>query len=189
MFFKMGKGLQNYPGISTPNSTYPNGNIVDKATPINKLVYADIHQTFAKLLRSSGILGLTPNGLPENEYNGFQYIEAMLNYFHNRKLQIDYPGTPNGFNIYSIYSNIGTKRMYFIRNGGAGNRIVYVPPSSACTNLIFHRWENRTPSSSITVTPQGGDTIDWSTSPVVLNYGEGMDLVCIKADGNWLRVG
>lgn len=75
----MSTGIQNYPNIEAPDSDYPNGNIKDKdislpGTPVNKLVYADIHQTFAKLLREANI---TANGLPDNEYNGFQYLDAL----------------------------------------------------------------------------------------------------------------
>lgn len=44
-------------------------------TPVNEFVYGDIHQFFAKLLN---LAGLTPNGLPDNEANGYQTIDALI---------------------------------------------------------------------------------------------------------------
>ena len=38
-------------------------------------MYADIHQFFAKLMDYAGV---TPNGLPDNDYSGFQLMEALL---------------------------------------------------------------------------------------------------------------
>lgn len=83
----MANGLQNYPNIQAPDSDYPDGNIRDKGiaiagTGVNALVYGDTHQTLAKLLRLSEI---TPNALPDNEYNGFQYIQALFNLFGNSR--------------------------------------------------------------------------------------------------------
>lgn len=75
----MARGIQNYPNIKAPDVDYPNGDIRDKTpvlpgTPVDKTVYSDMHQFFAKLLRLAQI---NANGLPENEYSGFQYIEAL----------------------------------------------------------------------------------------------------------------
>ena len=62
-------------------SNYLNGRIKDNTgagggTPVNERVYGDIHQFFAKLMNLAG-LGFT--GLPENEKNGYQYIESLRN--------------------------------------------------------------------------------------------------------------
>ena len=62
-------------------SNYLNGRIKDNTgagggTPVNERVYGDIHQFFAKLMNLAG-LGFT--GLPENEINGYQYIESLRN--------------------------------------------------------------------------------------------------------------
>lgn len=78
----MATGLENYPRITPPDSDYPNGNLKDTlpgdpGTPVNTKVYSDIHQFFAKLLR---LVGITANGLPENEYTGFQYLLALIQY-------------------------------------------------------------------------------------------------------------
>lgn len=79
----MAIGLSNQQNISTPNGTYPEGDIQDNpgdntGTPFDRRVYADYHQSLAKLLRMASI---TPNGNYDNETNGFQYIQAMRKCF------------------------------------------------------------------------------------------------------------
>lgn len=59
---------------------YPYGNIKDNpgdntGTPVNKLVYADFHQFFAKLMDAAAI---SYNGLPDNATDGFQYFMAFI---------------------------------------------------------------------------------------------------------------
>jgi hypothetical protein len=58
---------------------YPNGRIRDNSgsgdgTGVNRLIYGDQHEFFAKLMR---LAGLVYNGLPDNEANGYQLIEAL----------------------------------------------------------------------------------------------------------------
>ncbi len=66
--------------VSAPDATYPYGNIKDNSglndgTPVNKAVYADFHQFFARMLNQAGI---TANGLPENTPNTYQYFLALI---------------------------------------------------------------------------------------------------------------
>lgn len=61
---------------------YPNARIKDDAgsgdgTPVNERVYGDHHEFFAKLMR---LAGQTYNGLPDNETNGYQLIDALKAY-------------------------------------------------------------------------------------------------------------
>jgi hypothetical protein len=58
---------------------YPGGRIRDNdgtnnGTGVNRSVYGDLHSTISKLMR---LYAITPNGLPDNETNGFQLIEAL----------------------------------------------------------------------------------------------------------------
>lgn len=76
----MAIALKDKENVDAPSALYPNGNIRDNpgngtGTPVNKQVYADLHQFFARLLVEGGI---TPNGQPENAYDGFQYIQALF---------------------------------------------------------------------------------------------------------------
>jgi hypothetical protein len=76
----MAYAITDKPNTEAPSADYPFGNIKDKTistsgTPVNKLVYTDIHQFFAKLMDYAGV---TPNGLPDNEYSGWQLMEALM---------------------------------------------------------------------------------------------------------------
>jgi hypothetical protein len=71
--------LTDKPNTEAPSANYPYGNIVDNdgslnGTPVNKLVYADLHQFFERLM---ALAGVTHNGLPENNSNGFQLTQAL----------------------------------------------------------------------------------------------------------------
>lgn len=71
--------LEDKPNVDPPDSDYPYGKIRDddgleNGTPLNQLVHQDFHQFFARLLAMSGIVA---NGLPDNDYSGFQYFEAL----------------------------------------------------------------------------------------------------------------
>jgi len=68
------------PNTSAPTGDYPYGDIRDTqpgipGTPVNRLVYADFHQFFAKLMDFADV---TPNGLPDNAYSGFQLFSALM---------------------------------------------------------------------------------------------------------------
>jgi hypothetical protein len=72
--------LINKPNVDGPTADYPFGVIRDKTssvggTPVNTVVYSDIHQFFEKLMDYAGV---TANGLPDNDYSGFQLMEALL---------------------------------------------------------------------------------------------------------------
>ena len=73
--------LSSKPNTLAPSSEYPYGDIQDKitgvlpGTPVNRLVYSDIHQFFEKIF---GILGKTHNGLADNNANGYELVDALL---------------------------------------------------------------------------------------------------------------
>ena len=72
--------LLDKPNVESVSYDYPYGNIKDNpgdntGTPVNKLVYADFHQFFAKLMDDAGI---SYNGLPDNATDGFQYWLALV---------------------------------------------------------------------------------------------------------------
>lgn len=74
----MAINLEDKQNVQAPDSDYPYGQIKDDTgsgdgTPVDVAVYGDFHQFFARMFALSG---LTYNGLPDNDYSGFQYIEA-----------------------------------------------------------------------------------------------------------------
>jgi len=76
----MAIALEDKQNVDPPSALYPNGNIRDNdgsgnGTPVNKINHADFHQFFARLLVEGNVV---PNGQPDNAYDGFQYIEALV---------------------------------------------------------------------------------------------------------------
>lgn len=75
--------LQNKPNVEAPSGSFSNGNIKDNTgsndgTPVNKAVYADIHQFFAQLLSiAEGEGFFITNGLPESDDDDYQYPAAL----------------------------------------------------------------------------------------------------------------
>jgi hypothetical protein len=75
------RALNSSPNVVADNNSfdYPTGRIKDNngtsnGTGVNERVYGDLHQTIAKLMR---LYAITPNGLPDNETNGFQIVDAL----------------------------------------------------------------------------------------------------------------
>jgi hypothetical protein len=71
--------LENKTNVQSPDSDYPYGRIKDNpgdgtGTPVNELVYGDFHQFLSRLFDKSR---LTYNNLPDNDYSGFQFFEAL----------------------------------------------------------------------------------------------------------------
>jgi len=75
--------LEDKPNVMAPTGDYPYGDIKDNpgdnsGTPVNRLVYADFHQFFAKLMDTAGIVY---NNQPDNNSTGFQYFLALIKVF------------------------------------------------------------------------------------------------------------
>jgi hypothetical protein len=101
--------LQSKTNVAAPSAGYPFGRIKDNpgnrtGTPVNEEVYGDFHVVFDKLLNLAGI---TPNDLPENDYSGYQAIEALLKRFVS---------SPQNLGLKTKVMNIGAWDM------NAGNR-------------------------------------------------------------------
>lgn len=69
--------IQWQTNIVAPDSDYPDGRSKDipMGTFMGEKTMGDFQQFFFKMLREGG---LAANGLPDNEYNGHQYWEALL---------------------------------------------------------------------------------------------------------------
>lgn len=76
----MARNKKNQTNIDNTSPTnYPDARIRDNdgsgnGTPVNEVVYGDIHEFFAKAMR---LYGIAFNSLPDNTNNGYQYIEAL----------------------------------------------------------------------------------------------------------------
>lgn len=72
--------LENKSNVEAPSGAYPFGDVKDNTgsndgTPLDRAVISDYWQFFAKMLDDSGVVA---NGLLENETNGFQYHQALI---------------------------------------------------------------------------------------------------------------
>lgn len=73
--------LQNNPNVDNSDlANYPDGRIKDNTgtgngTPVNRATKGDWHSSISRMMRLYGIVG---NGLPDNETNGYQIIEAII---------------------------------------------------------------------------------------------------------------
>tara|TARA_R110002049_G_scaffold224712_3_gene396492 strand:+ start:6235 stop:7251 length:1017 start_codon:yes stop_codon:yes gene_type:complete len=76
----MARNKANQPNIDNSNpAAFPNGRIKNNTgagdgTAVNESVYGDIHEVFAKLMR---LYGIPYNNQPDNETNGYQYVDAL----------------------------------------------------------------------------------------------------------------
>lgn len=76
----MALAITDKPNTDPIDADYPYGNIRDRigttpGTPVSQEVYADFHQFFARIM---ALAEVTPNGLPDNAYSGFQLVEALF---------------------------------------------------------------------------------------------------------------
>ena len=141
----MAIGIRNYPQVTPPDSDYPDGRIKDDTgindgTPINVKTNGDIQQFFAKLMRLAGI---TPNGLPDSEYNGLQLIQALKAFVSNRNWQTVAALNPTPFqngwssittgaiDPYPVQFCVGQNGQVFLRGGATGgtlNSVIFTLP-------------------------------------------------------------
>ncbi|MCK4521270.1 MAG: hypothetical protein KAU20_01760 [Nanoarchaeota archaeon] len=71
--------LQNKTNVEAPNGEYPYGKTknntgTNNGTPVNEELVHDVMQFFEKLMAEGAVVA---NGIPDNEYDGFQLYEAF----------------------------------------------------------------------------------------------------------------
>jgi hypothetical protein len=95
--------LNSNPNVDNSDlANYPDGRIRDNdgtnnGTGVNRSVYGDLHSNISKLMR---LYAISPSGLPDNETNGFQIIEALKALAS--KNDYIYPLATNGTDTLSI---------------------------------------------------------------------------------------
>jgi hypothetical protein len=181
----MATGLQNQPNTSPVTADYPNKNIQDNSglgdgTPFDKQVYADFHQFFAKLMRLTGIV---PNVLPENESNGFQYIQALLgmNADFGELIAFDRSG--------SLFGVSGSKSPLLYATGGApdvGDIALEDSTVASERNLEVITVLNNS-TNVLNIFPGGLDTINGLASLAIAS-GATRRLVLHKTNANWIVI-
>lgn len=190
----MAIGLQNYPRIQSPDSDFPDGRLKDNdgstpGTPINELTNGDIHQFFAKLMRLAGI---APNELPESEYVGFQYVDALEDFVNNFMDYETISGTGNFPLVGSVnLSSASIRNAKCIRNG----KQIFLSLSvigNTVANTGFN-WTVSLPSGfrmANGVFLQGGIVVRNSTDNLVINHSvDDEDYLACTVSGNQLTIG
>ena len=137
----MAKDLELKTNVTAPTADYPSGGIrndtgAGDGTPVTEAVYGDFHQFFAKILRDANI---TPNDLPENTTNDFQYNEALVIVANT----LDYIATGIVFNATHLeverveFINIGNsiKLKGLVRVQNVGDTLLFTLPVGARPNV------------------------------------------------------
>lgn len=97
------RALKDNPNIDNSDpSNYPDGRVKDNTgagngTAVNERTKGDWHQAIAKLMR---LYDIVPNGLPDNETNGYQIVQALSALAS--KNDYIYPLATNGSDTLSI---------------------------------------------------------------------------------------
>ncbi|QCW21742.1 hypothetical protein [Flavobacterium phage FCOV-S2] len=74
---KLSVNIDNSDLVNYPNGRIKNNSGAGDGTPVNEFMYGDLHEFKDKLMRLAGI---EHNGLPDNEQNSFQSIEALRDF-------------------------------------------------------------------------------------------------------------
>lgn len=182
----MAVGIENFDNVTSPDADYPKGRIkddtgADDGTPVDLKTYGDIHQTFAKLLRLPGAFsgnGITPNGVHDNEYTGFQYVQAMMELFGRCKRLFVKDGVPASDVVESDYNTVVLLR----ETAQTGHTTSMQAPSGS--NIGFITIYNYSPHSNIVAT-LGGENINGVAPPFILPTQTAIKFKYTLSGPNW----
>jgi hypothetical protein len=135
----MALAINDKQNTDAPSALYPQGNIRDNdgtgnGTPVNKQVYADFHQFFARILVEAGI---SPNHIPENAYDGFQYIQALKNVAGDLNISYSATGLTYPGAVASAGANLGIRKT--VRNTLKMQGVLNAPGSGGSFNVSILR--------------------------------------------------
>jgi hypothetical protein len=162
----MARGIQNFPNIETPDDDYPNGRVKDNAgagdgTPLNEFVLGDFQQFFAKIMREAGI---TPNGLPDNEYSGNQYYQALLGVMKKENTTFFKNSPLTVFSSVNLTGPAATGN--FVRKNNIINGTVQVSGVATATGSVT--WILTLPTGFVLKTTKVGEDDDHSLVGIVV---------------------
>ncbi len=174
----MARNLRLKTNVQPPDSDYPYGKIKDddgsgNGTPVNEQVYGDFHQFFARIFAKSGY---TYNGLPDSEYSGFQFYDALL------KVCKQFIG---------VKTISATTNMVFSDMG----KLINVSGTSGFIDLNIPNGNILEDGSTITVynnssfqiiiASQGSESINGGADLTLVGTGDFVTLVLDKANTDW----
>lgn len=175
----MSIGLENLANVTAVSAAYPWKDIKDDTgagdgTPLNQISHSDYHQTFRKLL---ALAGITPNGLPDNATNGYQYVDAILSLAKRSNGVIT---TATGVTLVS-----GNVRKIIVSEAPVAlitHTLPLVPTLQDGDSFIFYS------NSSFNVKIAAGGIASIMLAPdlTLLQAGDFVELVLDKPNSNWV---
>ena len=103
------RAITSLPNTTSPDADFPYGRFKDTVganpgTRVNESMAGDWAQFFAKIMDEAGI---TPNGLPDSEYSGWQLYEALKGVFGGVRKKVIPIGTWNMDTTQNVSVNHG----------------------------------------------------------------------------------
>lgn len=140
----MARALSTKTNVIPPNSDYPYARARDNdgsanGTPVNENLFGDIIQFFEKMMADAGV---THNGLPDNDYSGFQYVQALDKFW---RITRNVSGDLNDISETGFYFAVGaTTNHPILENGYILNQVFDADNSSQffisyINNRLFSR--------------------------------------------------
>lgn len=145
----MARDIQDLNNVDAPDSDYPYGRVKDissagagDGTPVNEMLLGDVIQFFNKLMDEGGI---TANGLPDNNYTGFQFYEALQgvsNWIRYKGVTVyadgnDLPLTNISSTYYSLNLTTNYNELEISANPFADNVVSFGDSMPLATELIL----------------------------------------------------
>lgn len=176
----MSKGLENLTNIVPPSTNYPYGNIRDNngsgnGTPLDQISHADYHQTFRKWLEMAGI---TPNNLPDNVANGFQYVQALEYLYRRVKGTLNFPTNS------TTTLGVSDVRSLIYVNGNTSTKSFNLPNGANLKDgdsFIFFNYTNQ-----ICIVQSGTDFVLGGSDVTLPAQFDFVELIYDKPNTNWI---
>jgi hypothetical protein len=173
--------LKLKPNVYAPDVNYSFGDIkddtgVNDGTPVNRLVYADMHQFLESIMSQGGITG---NNLPDNDTNGYQLIAALLatinKQLYGNWVTVGSGGGAPGFQHSWAWSGAGSQPMRFRKElNGTVLRMTGVVQGGSSGSVIFTLPAGFIPLNSTAVSiPVFGNAVGCSI--LINGVGSGSD--------------
>ncbi len=187
----MARELQLKTNVDAPDVDFPYGRIRDNlgmgdGTPYNELLYGDFHQFMSKMFAESG---LTYNGDPDNETQGFQFFEALRNNIHKYKdIIVTFGNTTlllDAFGCLIITLGGGIQTLPAQDANNNGRKITILNPFNAYTLVVAPGGSVLYPSASVELNAsETVEVVQWSVgtfSAITRKYNTGVKSLPIGA--------
>lgn len=182
----MAISLQNKTNVQAPDATWPFGKTLDDTgsndgTPLDHATLTDYFQFFARM---AGEAGITFNGLPDNDVNGWQYYQSLKMVTRPGLAVVAVNANALMSTYLTAYTNNYISQVLFNFTGQA-TAITFDLDSSANVDDGCYLMLKNNGNYIVTITPDGTDTINGQTS-VTLLPGAKMELMLDLANANWV---